>query len=314
MRALKFAKTLPGSRVSWSSIKVSLSLALLISGCAPAPTQTPTAAPTEAVGNIIDDVSFQSGDITLVGRLDLPEGDGPFPAIVWVHGSGRSTRTEAQRLTNLLTANGFAVLRYDKRGVGQSGGRYTNISPGNSIEQLGLLAQDAAAAVDFAASRPEIDTLHIGLFGSSQAGWIIPQAANLTENAKLAVILVGPAVSVGVENMYSNLTNENSATITDERLAELSNELAAFHSTPGFDPRESIAAMSIPALWVLGLRDASIPTVETAAILEEIRAAGGHDFDIHVYPNGTHSLADWQTNEQIPFMEELVIPWFAGQA
>jgi dienelactone hydrolase len=220
-------------------------------------------------------------------------------------------RTEAQRLTDLLNGAGFAVFRYDKRGVGESGGDYTNISPGNSVEQLGLLAQDAAAAAAFGATLSQVDASAVGLFGSSQAGWIIPQAAVLSEQVSFAAILVGPAVSVGLENFYSSATNENSASLSEERLAELSERMDAFDGSPGFDPYESIAAMQIPALWVLGGTDASIPTRETVAILEEIKAEQGKDFTIFVYPTGTHSLSDVETNQQIPFMEEVVLPWMA---
>jgi dienelactone hydrolase len=294
--------------------KLSLAfIAILLAACASAPILTPT--PTiEEPTNVVDDLTFTSGDITLEGRLDLPEGDGPFPVIVWVHGSGRSTRTEAQRLTDLLNDTGFAVFRYDKRGVGRSGGSYEQISPGNSVEQLGLLAQDAAAAASFAASLPQAKGEPVGLFGSSQAGWIIPQAANLSSDVSFVCILVGPAVSVGMENRYSNLTNENSATLSDERLDELSEEMLAFDGTAGFDPAASIAAMQVPALWVLGGKDASIPTRETAAILEQIKAEGNKDFTIFIYPLGTHSLANVETGEQIPFMEELVLDWMQEAA
>jgi dienelactone hydrolase len=293
--------------------KLLLALCLLVASCSSAPLVTPSPEPTE-LGNVLDDLTFPSGDIMLQGRLDLPEGEGPFPAIVWVHGSGRSTRLEAQRLTDLLTGAGFAVFRYDKRGVGVSEGRYENISAGNSLEQLALLASDAVAAAAYVSTLAQVAGQPVGLFGSSQAGWIIPQAANLSDQVRFAVILVGPAVSVGVENRYSSLTNETSQSLSDVELQELSEQIAEFSGVAGFDPYDSIAALQIPVLWVLGGQDSSIPTIETVAILEEIKAAGAKDFTIFVYPLGTHSLANVETGEQIPFMEEVVLPWFQDQA
>jgi dienelactone hydrolase len=289
-----------------------LCFCLLAAACASAPTSTETAAPTE-LGTVVDDLDFSSGEISLQGRLDLPEGEGPFPAIVWVHGSGRSTRSEAQRLTGLLNQAGFAVFRYDKRGVGASGGRYQNISAGNSIEQLALLAQDAAAAAAYASTLPQVAGQPIGFFGSSQAGWIIPQAVNLSEVVDFAAILVGPAVSVGMENRYSSLTHETSLMLSEAELDELSAEMAAFSGLDGYDPATDIAGLQTPMLWVLGGQDSSIPTRETVTILEQIKSDGGKDFTIFVYPLGTHSLANVETGEQIPFMEELVLGWMQEQ-
>lgn len=290
--------------------KILLCLCLLATACASAPAATSTPASTALPENVVNDLDFPSGEITLQGRFDLPEGEGPFPVIIWVHGSGRSTRTEAHRLTGLLIEAGFAVFRYDKRGVGRSEGRYTSISAGNSIEQLGLLAGDAAAAAAFVASRPEAAGQPIGLFGSSQAGWIIPQAVNLNSEIDFAAILVGPAVSVGMENRYSSLTRETSLEFSESELDELSAEMAAFSGTPGYDPAADIAALQAPMLWVLGGQDSSIPTRETVSILEQIKAEGSKDFTLFVYPLGTHSLSNVQTGEQIPFMEEVVLPWF----
>ena len=59
--------------------------------------------------------TFPSGDIRLGYTLDLPSGAGPFPAIVFGHGSGRATRDEARGLASRLVAAGFAVLRYVDR-------------------------------------------------------------------------------------------------------------------------------------------------------------------------------------------------------
>src|SRR5262249_13147885 len=70
------------------------------------------------------EVRFKSGSATLSGTLTLPPGSGPFAAVAWVHGSGRTTRAYLPDLQALLVHDGVAVLAYDKRGVGQSGGSY----------------------------------------------------------------------------------------------------------------------------------------------------------------------------------------------
>ena len=69
--------------------------------------------------------TFPSGNIRLAYRLDVPTtGAGPFPAVVMGHGSGPATRLHMSAEAQRLVGAGFAVLRYDKRGVGDSGGVY----------------------------------------------------------------------------------------------------------------------------------------------------------------------------------------------
>ena len=77
-------------------------------------------------------VEFKNGDITLAGTLLIPERTGKVPGIVLVHGSGKSTWNFYRYYAKRLAEIGFAVLYYDKRGVGKSGGKYSGISIGNS--------------------------------------------------------------------------------------------------------------------------------------------------------------------------------------
>jgi hypothetical protein len=275
--------------------------------CSPqaiAPTTTPTVQPEV----VLDDLSFASGDINLVGRLILPAGEGPFPAIIWVHGSGRTTRDEVGSLLDILVDEGIAVFTYDKRGVGDSGGNYSEVTAYQGNTLLGLLAQDAAAAADFVATQERIDSQTIGYFGASQAGWIVPQAALLTENVSFIALFSGPTVSVGIENFYSSLSPNQGGSLTDEQLDTLSERLADVRSS-GYDPREEIEALEIPGLWILGARDASIPVRETAAILNEIKDEFDNDITIFIYPNANHGMFDAESGIQEPFMTEVLIPW-----
>ena len=106
------------------------------------------------------------------------------------------------------------MLRYDKRGVGQSGGTYSNVGIANSNTMFALLGADAAAGVRFLRQRPRIDARRVGLAGNSQAGWIIPVAATLAPEATYAVILAGPTTSVGIEIFYS-IAEQTSTPLTE---------------------------------------------------------------------------------------------------
>jgi len=98
-----------------------------------------------------EDVSIESGDVTLSGSLFLPVGPGPHPCIVLVHGSGDSDRYMGPWVTFFLQS-GVGVFTYDKRGVGLSTGDWRDGS-------YAALADDAVAAVEYLASRDDVDAL-----------------------------------------------------------------------------------------------------------------------------------------------------------
>ncbi|MGH8187511.1 MAG: alpha/beta hydrolase family protein, partial [Steroidobacteraceae bacterium] len=68
--------------------------------------------------------TFPSGDIALRGKLVLPSGQGPFPAVVFVHGSESSSAVDHYADPYLQAANGLAGLAFDRRGTGESEGDY----------------------------------------------------------------------------------------------------------------------------------------------------------------------------------------------
>jgi len=134
-------------------------------------------------------------NFSLAGTLTLPEGTGPFPAVVLITGSGQQDRDETifnhkpfKVIADHLTRNGIAVLRYDDRGVGGSKGSLTGAT---SLSFAG----DAEAAVDFLLGRPEIDPEKIGLAGHSEGGFIAPIVASRKETIAFVISLAGPGVT-----------------------------------------------------------------------------------------------------------------------
>jgi len=143
-----------------------------------------------------EDVTFRNNTegFDLAGTITLPEGSGPFPAVVLISGSGAQDRDETLLghkpflvLADHLTRNGIAVLRYDDRGVGKSKGNMMNATSMS-------LAGDAEAAVTYLLSRPEIDKKMIGLAGHSEGGLIAPIVASRNGNVAFVVSLAGPGV------------------------------------------------------------------------------------------------------------------------
>jgi pimeloyl-ACP methyl ester carboxylesterase len=241
--------------------------------------------------------SFSNGDVHLAYTLDLPHGSGPFPAVVAGHGSGRTRRQDLARFAAEWTRIGFAVLRYDKRGVGESTGTYVFVGARDSPAVFPELASDIVAGVRFLRTRPEIDKQRIGLAGWSQAGWILPHAARELGDAAFVVLFSGPVCSVGLEMYYSDLA-EN----TTRPLPQVYALLPEFHGTPGYDPLPTLRDLNTPALWLLGIDDRSIPIQTTIANLQTL-ASAGRPFEWRTYEGLGHDLS--------PRIWEDVGPWVA---
>ncbi len=172
---------------------------------------------------------FESAGARLHFVVDLPSGTGPFPGIVIGAGSGRTTTSDGAAYVPFLLQRGFAVLRYDKRGSGQSTGTYRGVSANNSESQIAELAGDMAAALATLAARPGIDAGRLGLMGTSQAGWVMVAAAERTPLARFTIAVTGSVVPIGVNIRYEDL---GSLPIDDAYA-----ELAQLHRSPRLRPR-----------------------------------------------------------------------------
>lgn len=133
--------------------------------------------------------------INLSGTLTLPEGEGPFPAAILISGSGPQNRDEALMghkpflvLSDHLTRNGIAVLRFDDRGVGDSEGDFSQATSAD-------FATDVNSAFAFLKSHSKINPEQIGLVGHSEGGLIAPMVAAENPEVAFAVLMAGPGVS-----------------------------------------------------------------------------------------------------------------------
>jgi uncharacterized protein len=114
----------------------------------------------------------------LGATLTLPQGDGPFPAALLVHGSGPNDRDASVGATKILrdlahglASSGIAVLRYDKR-------TYTYREQlGNDISLDDEAVNDGVAALELLAARSEIDAAHVFVIGHSLGGLLAPEIA-----------------------------------------------------------------------------------------------------------------------------------------
>ncbi len=126
-------------------------------------------------------VTFQHGNDQLVGELSLPSGPAPSPVVVFIAGAGPASRHEydfwpAQTVPNEFLSRGFATFIWSKPGVDESTGHHLK-------QSMILRAEEVTAAMTHLAARADIDGDRIGLWGGSQAGWVIPMVPALRKVA-----------------------------------------------------------------------------------------------------------------------------------
>ena len=163
-----------------------------------------------------ESVVFQS-DIPIEGLFMKPEGEGPHPAILLLHGSGESHQ-EYNKLYFRLHANafiesGFAVLVYTKRGSGNVDVDYNNFT----YDQL---LKDAASALNFLRGRKDIDQQNIGLMGLSESGWFTPELAFLDGNIRFIINRVSSPLSVTQTVIHEVRMDALDEGFTEEEIAE----------------------------------------------------------------------------------------------
>lgn len=240
-------------------------------------------------------VAFESAGVKLDGTLHLPKTT-PIAAAVLIHGSGRTERMDG--LARLLADEGIATFTYDKRGVGRSGGVYEG-DDNVSARNLSLLAEDAAAAFAALARVEILAGVPAGYLGVSQAGWIAPMAAAQSPQARFMGLWSGPVATTSEELHFSARARKNQANAHDHDHGQMpsSAEIARFvASVPrradDVDPRLAIAKLDIPALWLFGEEDTSIPVALSVRRLIDLMSVGQTNLGYQVLAHEEHNLAD----------------------
>jgi len=272
-----------------------------------------------------EEVSFASGSgrVTLAGALTLPQGTGPFPAAVLVGGSGPTDRDETVAghkpflvLADLLTRKGVVVLRYDKRGVAQSTGKYADAT----VEDF---AQDVQAAWQFLKSRKEVDAKRLGLIGYSEGAILASLLATPSSDVSWLVLLATPATT-GEKTLlrqselvartgglpeeqitrslefdrkaYAAVREENDPAALEKRLTALVEQSGLGSAMPpaavqaqirtmsspwfrqflDYDPEPSLEKIKCPVLALNGDRDLQVDSAENVPLLRKALVASGN--------------------------------------
>lgn len=272
------------------------------------------------------EVTFDNVDVSIRGTAILPAGDGPHPGMVMVGGSGPSDRSGLMEIAEGFARSGVAVLVYDKRGTGSSGGNWVTSS-------LYDLAGDAAAAFSALANHAAVDPERVGYWGVSQGGWIVPIAAGRTP-AAFAIVISGGGLApreVETRNYLSIVEGVDESLeagrevrqLLDDYFAYLGGEqprdalmhsVAQYRDRPWFaatgienvipsevnrnnwawvaifQPGPSITAMKAPVLVLLGGLDPLTPAERTAQAWREALPEADPRNRVVIVPEAGHGL------------------------
>jgi dipeptidyl aminopeptidase/acylaminoacyl peptidase len=232
--------------------------------------------------------------LDLTGLLFLPDGEGPFPAVVVIHGSGSSHRDNPWYLTfvSYLQSQGIAVLLPDKRGSESSAGDWRAAS----FEDL---ATDTLSAISYLQTEYPDAISAIGILGASQGGQIAPIVASRSSDVAFVVNVVGAAVPLHRVLVYEENHNLREMGV----LPGLSNAIARLSSfyirrvaqrefwdaVGDFDPLPYWADVDVPALVLYGELDTNVPSQASA---ERLATLEKPNVSVVTFEGSGHSLED----------------------
>ena len=278
----------------------------------PIPAPPSYGAPADAPYTAQDVRVLTPGGFALAGTLTLPQGRGPFPAVITITGSGPEERDERlpgiagyapfRQIADTLGRRGIAVLRLDDRGTGASGGTFATATTRD-------FADDARAALAWlrtrARERRDIDASRLALLGHSEGGLIAPMVAAADSSVAALVLLAGPAYTghrvLTYQFRRGVLGNSALAPVRRDSLIVVADRLrdsviagsAWTRYFAAYDPLPTARRVDVPVLILQGATDQQVTPEQADTLAAAFRAGGNRDVTVRVFPATNHLfLAD----------------------
>ena len=230
----------------------------------------------------------EAGDWELPGTLTMPKGEGPFPIVILVHGSGPNDRDETlgpnkpfKDIAWGLATRGIAVVRYDKRTKvhGLKIAKLDNLTPKEEV------VDDAVAAVALARGLQRIDPKRVYVLGHSLGGLLAPRIGKADPEIAGLIVLAGPTrpmEDIVLEQLTYIASLRKTLTDDDKKEIEKARQQVAAVKALKSSTKSSAASLllGVPVSYWLDLR-ASSPT-ETAKSLKQpmLILQGGRDYQV----------------------------------
>jgi dipeptidyl aminopeptidase/acylaminoacyl peptidase len=217
------------------------------------------------------EVTFRSGDLTISGVLNVPDGEGPFPAVVLNHGyiepSVYATGQGMTRERNYLAAEGFVVLHNDYRGHAAS----DDVEQSDLEFRLGY-TRDAIAAVKALRGLPEVRDNQVALAGRSMGGGVVFNAL-VAEPGLVDAAVVWASVSTEYIDNFRQWTESE----RPERAAEITGRWGSVEENPkfwaGLSSRSYFDRIDAAVLMHHGTLDESCPYAWAEETRDALRKA-----------------------------------------
>ncbi len=264
------------------------------------------------------EVTFGSEEYPITGSLTMPKGNGPFPAVILVHGSGPSDRNEQigpnllfMDLASQLSEQGIAVLRYDKRTY-----LYANeLASKTDMTVQDETIDDVISAVEFLKTRNTIQSDQIYIAGHSLGGYLMPRIAQQTEDAAGYIMLAAPArpmedLILEQTQYILSLEKELDAASKEALLSQTSDMVERIHNltpdsnfTPDqlgnaplsywldlqqYDPLTTAQEIRKPMLFLQGARDYQVTTTDFELWKNALEHQPSVDATFQLYNNLNH--------------------------
>ena len=247
-------------------------------------------------GYVSRDVAFKNKNMQLEGTLTIPPGETKMPAVLLTGGGGRDDRDCRglfSSIADFLSKNGYCVMRFDRRGVGKSGGAMAGAALSDNMEDLN-------AAIEYLAGQKEVDADRIGIIGQQEGAYCAMKAA--AENSAIkSLVLMAPLI-YGRTDVYSQeemiKDTVSSLKLGDEyarlairsmdeslKIASDSKETAVilgkkihlkdFRERMNEKPLEVAGSIKTPVLLLQG-REGNDTSIKFAPIIDKALAANGN--------------------------------------
>jgi uncharacterized protein len=174
------------------------------------------------------------------------------------------------------------------------------------VQNLTLLADDAAAALQSLSTEKLLRGIPLGFIGASQAGWIIPLAALRSRQARFMVLWSGPVETTHEEVLFEQVATHHDPEFWDhhsnEEVQKMMSRIPDHFAWPDFDPRSALSRLKIPGLWFFGGRDRKVYVDLSINNLNALIAAGHINYSYMLFPGYDHNLSGEQRDVIDPLL------------
>ncbi len=281
---LQFEKGLLDAHIAFDATTGDvIGLRFVPSASAPTPV-APT--PTYADPSAYTETDVQVGEYKLPGKITMPTGTGPFPAVVLISGSGPNDMDETigpnkpfRDIAWGLAAQGVATLRFDKR---------THAAP-QSLDMTSLTVKEeyvdnSVAAIELLRQTEGVDPTQVFILGHSEGGYVLPRIAQADPNIAGLIYMSAPALPLQDEAMrqlrYIASLTPSDAT-EEPAIAQMEAEVEKINSVTADSPPDQLVFNAPPSYW-LDLQ--GYDPVALAASLPQpiLLLQGGRDYQVTV--------------------------------